>query len=99
MKKYEDELPPFSLEEAKEWLHTLEDVATIARDSEYASRIMLLHLFKHLHAGGTIDGKRFIDELTVGLYLVEKGNHRLALSVLLEELGQALQETNVDPHH
>lgn len=97
MTKHEDELPPFSLKEAEAWLSKLEDIATITRDSEYANRMMLIHLFKHLHGSGTVDGERFVEELTVGLYLVGQDNYRLALSVLIDELKDALKTTNTDP--
>ena len=102
MKNDEDEyaLPPFTLEEAKNWLHTLEDIATITRDHAYATELVLLHLLKTLNANGMVDGQLFIAEVMAGISRIEGANYQLALKVLMADLQKAVQPVDSEqPRH
>lgn len=51
----EQELGPFTLEEAKKEILRLEDVATLARDTAEASNILLTNLMFELHSKNVLD--------------------------------------------
>jgi hypothetical protein len=93
-----DELPPFSLKEAEKWLHWLEDVATIERDSGFASRLILGNLLIDLHKAGVIDGKRLLEHIIGAVDLIPEKNYQLATRLEAQHLQQELGGMSVEPY-
>jgi len=85
-----EELGPFTLEEAKEWLHRLEDMTTIERDVGFATRFVLGNLLDSLSCAGVIDGRAFISHLRANLHLIQEAHHRLGAEALLREYWEHL---------
>ena len=86
----DDGPPPFTLEVAEEWLHRLEEIATMERDAGFGTRLVLINLIRLLTDAGTFDGRAFIDLIQRNLHRVEQANERLGVSYLLDDLEQAL---------
>lgn len=84
-------LGPFTLEEAKEWLFRLEDIATIERDVAFGIRFALLNLFGALSASGLIDGTAFIATLRAHLPAIGQANLRLGAECVLADWERALR--------
>lgn len=78
--------PPFTLEEAEKWLHWLEDVATLERDSGFAARFVLGNLLMLLDRNGVIAMRPFLLRLREAAGHMEQANHRLATEVFLDDL-------------
>jgi hypothetical protein len=81
-----DDLGPFTLEEAKEWLHWLEDIATINRDRQYADRVLLINLVLELAAAGVVDGKALVSRMSNSIPQIEGENYKAAVQVLIDEI-------------
>ena len=99
MDREKDDFPPFSLEEAEKWLHKLEDIATIERDSGYATRIILGNLIMALAKSKVIDGRAFLNSIKNQMDQIDGENYKIATKVLLEELLALVNEPDAIGHN
>ena len=88
---------PLTLEEAEQWLHWLEDQATIARDSAFATQYVLGNLLRRLNETGQLDAKAFTAELLAGCKQIEQTNERRAAESFLSDLLQGLAGADNEP--
>lgn len=77
--------PPFTLEEAEDWLAHNEGIATAARDSVTATRVLVGTLLLALTERGVIDKRAFITNLRAQLPRLDAPT-ALATEQLLREL-------------
>lgn len=76
---------PVTVDELNERLLVLEDVATLARDMEAATRFVLGNLVLKLDRAGVVDAQEFIKGLRPGLIELETST-RWAAKLLLDDL-------------
>lgn len=78
----EQELGPFTLEEAKKEIFRLEDVATLARDTASASNIILANLMFELHSKNVIDVEALLKGLHDDCHKIEQNDVSLSVKAL-----------------
>lgn len=83
------DLGPFTLEEAKEWLHQVEDTAWVAASTSGALEFILCNLLLELDKAKLIDGMAFIGRLEMGLPKLEN-TPQIAAKLILEQLRKNL---------
>jgi hypothetical protein len=88
----ERELGPFTLEEAKEEIFRLADIATTERDLGQATRFILAGLFVALHAANIMDVATFLDNLYADTRDIHDENFRLSLDLSLASLQLSIQQ-------
>ncbi|MFZ5775076.1 MAG: hypothetical protein ACOY3Z_06290 [Thermodesulfobacteriota bacterium] len=85
-------LPPFTLEEAEQWMLRLEEIATTERDLGEATRHILGNLLLVLHRSKFIDAPEFLRWIQTGIPGIEEANVRIAVEVLTTALLAGLNE-------
>jgi hypothetical protein len=93
-----EKVPPFSLKDAEKWLHWLEDVATIERDSGYACRLILGNLLVELHKSQLIDGKAFLERIIGAIDNIPERNYQLSTRIEAENLLKQLTISSIKPY-
>ena len=88
-------LGPFTLEEAKEWLHKLEDDAWIAKSQAAALDFILGNLLVELDRSGVMDAKQFVGRLQKLVPLLES-SPQISAKVMLDQLQATLADGGSD---
>lgn len=88
---------PFTLEDAKNELDFVMDIAIDARDLLSASHLLLFNLVMHLDRKGIINGPGFISGLLVNCGQIPAANERVAAQVLCDDLMQRMLAYRLQP--
>lgn len=78
----EEELGPYTLEEAKKEILRLENVAALARDMAEASNILLTNLMFEIHSKNVLDVVSLVKAIKNASPRIEQANIRCAVEAL-----------------